>query len=41
MIDFYTFPTSNGQRVGIMLEERGLPWRPGKITAGGALPGRP
>ena len=27
MIDFYTFPTSNGQRAGIMLEECGLPYR--------------
>ena len=27
MIDLYTFPTSNGQRVAIMLEECGLPYR--------------
>ena len=27
MIDFYTFATSNGQRVAIMLEECGLPYR--------------
>ena len=27
MIEFFTFPTSNGQRVAIMLEECGLPYR--------------
>jgi GST-like protein len=27
MIDFYTFQTSNGQRVGVMLEECALPYR--------------
>ncbi len=27
MIDLYTFPTSNGQRVAIMLEECALPYR--------------
>lgn len=27
MIEFHTFPTSNGQRVAIMLEECGLPYR--------------
>jgi GST-like protein len=31
MIDFYTFATSNAQRVGIMLEECDLPYRAHKV----------
>ena len=31
MIDLYTFPTSNGQRVSIMLEECALPYRVRKV----------
>jgi GST-like protein len=31
MIDLYTYSTSNGQRVSIMLEECGLQYRPHKI----------
>ena len=32
MIDFYTAPTSNGQRVAITLEELGLPYTPHKLS---------
>ena len=31
MIDLYSFPTPNGHKVSIMLEECGLPYRAHKI----------
>ncbi len=31
MIEFYTWQTSNGQRVAILLEECGMPYRVHKI----------
>ncbi|MBV8650265.1 MAG: glutathione S-transferase N-terminal domain-containing protein, partial [Alphaproteobacteria bacterium] len=31
MIDLYTWPTPNGKKISIMLEETGLPYRATKI----------